>query len=83
MGIHSEVPYVISIDAGAEMRSVMGVAVFSGMIGVTFFGIFMMRRVASNRALIQHKDETAAGAEEAGEHARRELVGQENLNVGR
>ena len=35
------VPLVISTGAGAEMRSAMGVAVFSGMIGVTFFGIFM------------------------------------------
>ncbi len=35
------VPLVVSTGAGAEMRSAMGVAVFSGMIGVTFFGIFM------------------------------------------
>src|SRR5690606_25171993 len=35
------VPLVISTGAGAEMRAAMGVAVFSGMIGVTFFGIFM------------------------------------------
>ena len=35
------VPLVISTGAGAEMRSAMGAAVFSGMIGVTFFGIFM------------------------------------------
>ncbi|HBC3502056.1 TPA: efflux RND transporter permease subunit, partial [Vibrio parahaemolyticus] len=25
--------------AGSEMRHVMGIAVFSGMIGVTFFGL--------------------------------------------
>lgn len=35
------IPLVISTGAGAEMRSAMGIAVFSGMIGVTFFGIFM------------------------------------------
>ena len=35
------VPLVVSTGAGAEMRAAMGVAVFSGMIGVTFFGIFM------------------------------------------
>jgi multidrug efflux pump subunit AcrB len=29
----------ISIGAGAEMRQVLGVAVFSGMLGVTFFGL--------------------------------------------
>ena len=27
--------------AGAEMRQVLGTAVFSGMIGVTIFGIFL------------------------------------------
>jgi multidrug efflux pump len=32
-------PLVISTGAGAEMRRAMGVAVFSGMIGVTFFGL--------------------------------------------
>ncbi|MBO0347467.1 efflux RND transporter permease subunit [Roseibium sp. CAU 1637] len=54
-------PLVISTGAGAEMRVAMGVAVFSGMIGVTFFGIFMtpvfyvlIRRLAGNRPLIQH-----------------------------
>jgi multidrug efflux pump len=33
------VPLVIASGAGAEMRRVMGVAVFSGMLGVTFFGL--------------------------------------------
>ena len=33
------VPLVIATGAGAEMRRVMGVAVFSGMLGVTFFGL--------------------------------------------
>ena len=35
------VPLVVSRGAGAEMRHAMGVAVFSGMIGVTFFGLFL------------------------------------------
>ncbi len=35
------VPLVISSGAGAEMRHAMGVAVFSGMIGVTFFGLLL------------------------------------------
>lgn len=35
------VPLVISSGAGAEMRHAMGIAVFSGMIGVTFFGLFL------------------------------------------
>jgi multidrug efflux pump len=33
-------PLVVSTGAGAEMRRAMGTAVFSGMIGVTFFGLF-------------------------------------------
>ncbi len=33
------VPLVTSHGAGAEMRHAMGVAVFSGMLGVTFFGL--------------------------------------------
>ncbi|HEY9155699.1 MAG TPA: multidrug efflux RND transporter permease subunit [Opitutaceae bacterium] len=34
-------PLVVSTGAGSEMRRAMGVAVFSGMIGVTFFGLFL------------------------------------------
>jgi len=35
------VPLVLGTGAGAEMRNSLGTAVFSGMIGVTFFGIFL------------------------------------------
>ncbi|CCM76146.1 efflux RND transporter permease subunit [Rhizobium mesoamericanum] len=65
------VPLVVSTGAGAEMRAAMGVAVFSGMIGVTFFGIFMtpvfyvlVRKLSGNRPLIQH-NEHEHDAEEA------------------
>jgi len=34
-------PLVFSHGAGAEMRHAMGVAVFAGMLGVTFFGLFL------------------------------------------
>ncbi|MCR9212309.1 MAG: efflux RND transporter permease subunit [Proteobacteria bacterium] len=34
-------PLVLSSGAGAEMRQAIGVAVFSGMIGVTFFGLIL------------------------------------------
>ena len=34
------VPLILGTGAGVEMRYPMGVAVFSGMIGVTFFGLF-------------------------------------------
>jgi len=32
-------PLVVSQGAGAEMRQAIGIAVFSGMLGVTFFGL--------------------------------------------
>ncbi len=35
------IPLVASSGAGAEMRHAMGVAVFFGMLGVTFFGLFL------------------------------------------
>ena len=35
------VPLVLSSGAGAEMRHAMGVAVFSGMLGVTIFGLLL------------------------------------------
>jgi multidrug efflux pump len=35
------VPLVTSTGAGAEMRHAMGIAVFFGMLGVTFFGLFL------------------------------------------
>jgi len=54
-------PLVLSTGAGAEMRHAMGVAVFSGMIGVTAFGLFLtpvfyvvLRRMSGNRPLKQH-----------------------------
>jgi len=34
-------PLIIGTGAGSEMRRAMGVAVFSGMLGVTSFGIFL------------------------------------------
>lgn len=35
------VPLVLSKGAGAEMRRAMGIAVFSGMLGVTIFGLIL------------------------------------------
>lgn len=34
-------PLVLSQGAGSEMRQAIGIAVFSGMIGVTFFGLIL------------------------------------------
>ncbi|MFL5340394.1 MAG: efflux RND transporter permease subunit [Gemmataceae bacterium] len=39
--IFGVVPLVIASGAGAEMRRSLGTAVFSGMLGVTLFGIFL------------------------------------------
>jgi multidrug efflux pump len=54
-------PLAFSTGAGAEMRQAMGVAVFSGMIGVTAFGIFLtpvfyvlLRALNGNRPLKRH-----------------------------
>ncbi len=50
-------PLVIGHGAGAEMRAAIGVAVFSGMVGVTFFGLVftpvfyvLLRSIGSKKA---------------------------------
>jgi len=35
------IPLMIGTGAGAEMRQAMGIAVFSGMVGVTVFGLLL------------------------------------------
>jgi multidrug efflux pump subunit AcrB len=35
------IPLMLSHGAGAEMRVSIGPAVFAGMLGVTFFGVFL------------------------------------------
>jgi multidrug efflux pump len=39
--IAGTVPLVLSHGAGAEVRSVTGITVFAGMLGVTLFGLFL------------------------------------------
>ena len=39
--IFGVLPLVVAQGAGAEMRQALGLAVFGGMLGVTFFGIFL------------------------------------------
>ncbi|MCB1954117.1 MAG: multidrug efflux RND transporter permease subunit [Rhodocyclaceae bacterium] len=60
-------PLVLATGAGSEMRAAMGIAVFSGMIGVTAFGLFLtplfyvlVRRLAGNRPLKLHGHEAHA-----------------------
>jgi HAE1 family hydrophobic/amphiphilic exporter-1 len=62
------VPLVIASGPGAEMRQALGTAVFSGMIGVTFLGLFLtpvfyaaLRRTP--RAAPAEEEAPTAGAE--------------------
>ncbi len=55
------VPLIFSSGAGFEMRHAMGVAVFSGMLGVTFFGLFLtpvfyvlLRGLVKKRLEVRH-----------------------------
>jgi multidrug efflux pump len=73
------VPLVISRGAGSEMRRAMGVAVFSGMLGVTVFGLLLtpvfyvvLRGMAARRAERRVSDAppaVAAAHAEATSHA--------------
>ena len=66
-------PLVFSSGAGAEMRHAMGVAVFSGMLGVTFFGLVLtpvfyvvilhMRRAPPARGSRRAVEQPAQGAD--------------------
>jgi multidrug efflux pump len=58
--IAGTVPLVFSHGAGAEIRTVTGITVFSGMLGVTLFGLFLtpvfyvaLRKLA-HRPLVSH-----------------------------
>jgi multidrug efflux pump len=63
------VPLVLGVGAGAEMRNALGVAVFSGMLGVTVFGPFftpafyvLVRRVADRGTAKAHGAEESAAS---------------------
>ena len=58
---------MFSHGSGAEMRHAMGVAVFSGMIGVTVFGLVLtpvfywaVRRLAARRVAAPEHERPAA-----------------------
>ncbi len=64
--IAGTVPLVLSSGAGAEVRSVTGITVFAGMVGVTLFGLFLtpvfyvaLRKLA-NKPLVSHAPPHAA-----------------------
>ncbi|MEP4190286.1 MAG: efflux RND transporter permease subunit, partial [Sneathiella sp.] len=59
-------PLVLSSGAGAEMRQAIGVAVFSGMLGVTFFGLILTPVFyVLVRMLDRKKEENKQGQSEA------------------
>ena len=39
--IAGTIPLILGEGAGAEVRGVTGITVFSGMLGVTLFGLFL------------------------------------------
>ena len=60
-------PLVVSHGAGAENRHTLGVAVFSGMIGVTIFGLLLtpvfyvvIRKLAARRRPVAVIDDSPA-----------------------
>lgn len=66
--IAGTVPLVLSAGAGAEIRSITGITVFAGMLGVTLFGLFLtpvfyvaLRKLAG-RPLVRHDRPTAEEA---------------------
>jgi len=70
------VPLITSAGAGAEMRFALGIAVFSGMLGVTLFGIFftpvfyeVIRSRTDRRAAEKQKAAAAHGSGSAAPHA--------------
>jgi len=73
--IAGTVPLVFSHGAGAEVRSVTGITVFAGMLGVTLFGLFLtpvfyvaLRKLA-NRPLVSHGDPLHEGSAQTGHDA--------------
>jgi multidrug efflux pump len=69
-------PLVLSTGAGSEMRRAMGIAVFSGMIGVTVFGLFLtpvfyvlLRGLTGMKPLVHHGGTSTVGQGTAGQSA--------------
>ncbi|AZC18354.1 efflux RND transporter permease subunit [Pseudomonas sp. CMR5c] len=72
--IAGTIPLVFSQGAGAEVRSITGVTVLAGMIGVTLFGLFLTPvfyvglRKLSGRKLVQHGQSSMGQGREASGH---------------
>ncbi len=62
------VPLVLAVGAGAEMRVALGVAVFSGMLGVTLFGVFFTPVFYVVVRWLTERKATPPAAPDAAEH---------------
>ena len=73
--IFGVIPLIMATGAGAEMRQALGTVVFFGMIGVTFFGVFLtpvfytvIRRATDRRVVATERPagsvRTSAGGRE-------------------
>jgi hydrophobe/amphiphile efflux-1 (HAE1) family protein len=65
--IFGVLPLITATGAGAEMRQALGTVVFFGMIGVTFFGLFLtpvffdvIRRITRKSEPLKHEDQHLA-----------------------
>jgi multidrug efflux pump len=63
------VPLVMSTGAGSEMRRAMGIAVFFGMLGVTFFGLMLtpvfyviLRKLSGSKPLRDRRNRSTPAA---------------------
>ncbi len=68
------IPLLIATGAGAEMRQALGTAVFSGMLGVTVFGLFLtpvfyvvLRKFGKSAALVSDAGVIEVVAEDVGD----------------
>ncbi len=60
------VPLMLATGPGAEMRQALGTAVFSGMLGVTFFGLFLTPVLFTTlRRIFPHRTATAKRSAES------------------
>ncbi|MHB0775627.1 efflux RND transporter permease subunit [Halomonas sp. WWR20] len=69
--IAGTVPLVLSSGAGAEVRSITGITVFAGMLGVTLFGLFLTPVFyVALRKLVErgHPEPQASGQPAGGEY---------------
>jgi multidrug efflux pump len=69
--IFGVLPLLVATGAGAEMRQALGTVVFYGMLGVTFFGLFLtpvfytvIRKLGGDKPIIAPGTSDAAGAQQ-------------------